>query len=792
VHGFAPALTTFVGRDRALAAVAALLEKYRLVTVTGAGGSGKTRLAAEVARQQAGQFSDGVWLVELAGVSDPAQVPGAVAGALGVRRQRAEGSAEALARVLAQQQLLVVLDNCEHVIDAAADLCAVVLPACDDVRVLATSREPLRLAGEARYRLPPLSLPGPDDPVGADSEAVALFADRALRADPELVLDEDTRSAVARIVRRLDGMPLAIELAAARVEVLGVAQLVNCLDDRFELLTEGDRHAAGRQRSLAATVAWSYRLLDEREQGVFRAVSVFPAPFTLEAAEAVAGPDARLAVLHLVDCSLVAPPRMDPDGRSRYTLLETLRWYARRLLAEAGEEKQAQAELAGYAVRVAEEAAAELQTGTGEVAAARWLTAERTTMRLALTWALEHDHPLALRLAVALAPDWYLQGRSTVGYPLLRRAATHAGPGSEEWQTAHYWLGRMALFLADASEALSHFDAVVEASAGLAPTRTLVDGLAGRSVVLSNLGRIPEAVENGRRALALAEELGDPVAQIRALVGLTLAARYAGDLDGALRMAEQAHQVRADLPAWQEQARNSYLTKVLIATGDLAGAERVSAAELARVRDGEDKQYLPTVLINVVTLDLAAERFDDAAAHLRESLELATRTGARLEMLNGLDWSGYLCAASARPAEAITVWAAYASLATQMGLTDPPADAARRDEPLRRAQLELGDARTQAAEERGAAMSLATAAEYALMLTSAAAEPPVPDALAMLSPRERELLTLVARGRSDAQIATELFISPRTVSSHLDRIRDKTGARRRVDLTRLALGAGLV
>ena len=267
--------------------LAGLLTKHRLVTVTGPGGSGKTRLAGQVARQVAVEFADGAWLAELAPVGDPAQVLAVVAAALGVREQPGVPMAEVLAR---QQQLLLVLDNCEHVIGAAAQLCAGLLAACDDIRVLATSREPLRSAGEVRYRLGPLILPGSDDSADVGgSEAVALFTDRARQADPHFVLSREQGPAVARLVRRLDGMPLAIELAAARVEALGVGQLLDRLDDRFAWLTAGDRLAAWRHRSLAAAVEWSYQLLGEHEQQVFRAVSVFPGPFTLEAAEAVAG-----------------------------------------------------------------------------------------------------------------------------------------------------------------------------------------------------------------------------------------------------------------------------------------------------------------------------------------------------------------------------------------------------------------------------------------------------------------------------------------------------------------------
>ena len=291
LHGFPAALTSFVGRARVVDEVADLLARDRLVTVSGPGGAGKTRLAGEVARQVAGRFADGVWLAELATVRDPGQVAATVAAALGIRDLPSVAAADALARALARRQLLLVLDNCEHVIGAAAELCGRLLLGADDVRVLATSREPLRIAGEARYRLGPLTLPDPGDlTAAARSEAVTLFADRARRVEPGFALDEKTAVTVERLVARLDGMPLAIELAAARVDALGVTQLLDRIDDRFGLLADGDRLAEERQRSLAGAVRWSYQLLDDTERRVFRALSVFPGPFTLDTAEAVAGP----------------------------------------------------------------------------------------------------------------------------------------------------------------------------------------------------------------------------------------------------------------------------------------------------------------------------------------------------------------------------------------------------------------------------------------------------------------------------------------------------------------------
>jgi len=434
VHGFPAMRTSFIGRAGPVRELAVLLEQYQLVTVTGPGGSGKTRLAGEVARRVAGRFGDGVWLVELAAVQDPAQVAAVVAAALGVREQPGVPVAGTLARVLARQQLLLVLDNCEHVVVAAAGLCAELVAACDELRVLATSREALRVGGEARYRLGPLAVPDPGDLADvAGTEAVALFADRARRADAHFVLDGRTGPEVARLVARLDGMPLAIELAAARVEALGVSGLLDRLDDRFALLATGDRLAPSRQRSLAAAVEWSYRLLDERERRVFRAVSVFPGPFTLQGAETVAGKGAGLAVLRLVDCSLLVPPRAGVDGRSRYVMLETLRAYGATLRAEAGEQDTAAAALAAYALRVAEEAAAGLQTSAGEVAAARRLDAEDPAMRQVLAWAVAHDAAAAVRLADALGWWWRLRGRLTGQYRLLREVAGLAEPGSDGW-----------------------------------------------------------------------------------------------------------------------------------------------------------------------------------------------------------------------------------------------------------------------------------------------------------------------------------------------------------------------
>jgi predicted ATPase/DNA-binding CsgD family transcriptional regulator len=793
VHGFPAVLTSFVGRAEAVREVAGLLERYRLVTVTGPGGVGKTRLAGEVARLVAARYADGVWLAELAPVRDPARVAAAVAVTLGVREQAGEPAADALMRVLARRQLLVVLDNCEHVIGAAAQLCAGLLQACDDARFLATSREPLRIAGEAAYRLAPLPVPGPGAAgVGAGAEAVALFADRARAADAGFALTGENRAEVARLVGRLDGIPLAIELAAVRAEALGVSQLLELLDGQLALLTGGDRLAAGRHRSLAATAQWSYELLAGDERRVFRCLSMFPAPFTLEAADAVAGPRAAEAVLRLVECSLLAPPRPGPDGRSRYAMLETLRDYGAALLARAGEQDQAQAALACYAVGVAEQASAGLRTGSGELAAARWLDVEDTTTGHVLSWAAEHDLDTAVRLVAALGWWWLIRGRLVSQQQLLRELAGRAEPGSDQWCTAQFWLAWTELDTADQAEALQRCTAVMDVLRNREPPQLLTDCLVMQSILLSNMGRLPEAAASGRRALALARELGYSFGQARAMTCLVIAAWGAGNLDDARQLARQAGQI-PDVPAKITRELGLLMAGVLAEAGELTAARHACAAALAQARDAADLNSLGYLLPQMADLDLQAGRAADAAAHLREATQLAMRTGLSLTLLNVLYYCIYLCAATGRPAEAITAWAFNHAFDQDDETTGTDAEIRRLEGTLRQARQALGPDRARAAEQRGAAMSLPTAAEYALLLTTPTppAAQPAPGT-ARLSGRERDLVTLVAQGRTDADIAAQLYISIRTVRSHLDRIRDKTGCRRRADLTRLALAEGLV
>ena len=605
VHGFPVVLTSFVGRAGAVREVAGLLEEYRLVTVTGPGGVGKTRLAGQVAGRVAARFADGAWLAELAAVRDPAQVAAAVAVVLGVREQAGVPTADVVVRVMARRQLLLVLDNCEHMIGAAAELCAGLLQACDDVRILATSRERLRIAGEAAYRLAPLPVPGPGD-AGDDvaaAEAVTLFTDRARAADAGFALTDQDRRDVARLVGRLDGMPLAIELAAARAEALGVSQLLDVLDGRLALLGGGDRLAAGRHRSLAAAAQWSYQLLEEDERRVFRLVSVFPAPFTLEAAAAVAGDGAARAVLRLVECSLLVPPRPGPDGRSRYAMLETLRGYGAGLQAEAGEQDDAEAALARYALRVAGQAAAGMTTIAGEPPAARWLDAEDATMGHVLAWAVEHDLDAAARLVAALGLWWVLRGRLAGQGPLLRELAGRAEPGSDGWCAAQFWLGWIALDAADLPQALQRCAAVVDVTGDRAPSRILADCLHLQSVTLANLGRVagsgrmrpPRPGPGPRPGLPIRPGVCHECPGHRRLVcrrpGRCGAAGPAG-------RAGPGHPLRG------RPGVRLPLAAFLAEAGDLAAAGQACADTLAQARDAGDLYALGMLLPAMAALDL--------------------------------------------------------------------------------------------------------------------------------------------------------------------------------------------
>jgi predicted ATPase/DNA-binding CsgD family transcriptional regulator len=408
-------LTSFVGRGDELAAVEQLLGDHRLVTLTGSGGCGKTRLAVHAAARVAERWPDGVWWLDLGPVTDPARVAELAAATMKVMVEPVGGPLRALSLYLRDRRLLVCLDNCEHLLEASAELADALLRACSQVSVLVTSREPLGVAGEIVWRVPSL----------VENEAVSLFAERAAQVRPGFAIDDRTEAAVRMVCRRLDGIPLAVELAAAWLRVLTPAQVGAALDDRFRLLTGGAHGVVARQQTLAASVEWSHDLLDGPERMVFRQLAVFSGGFTVDAARVVCtGPggedDVLLTLGRLVDKSLVLVEQT--DHQARYRLLETIRHYAQDRLRDAGEGAAARDRHLDYFLALAETAETELEHADQDAWLAR-LESENDNLRSALEWGLSAaDGERSRRLAAALPRMWLLQGRSREGIEYLERA----------------------------------------------------------------------------------------------------------------------------------------------------------------------------------------------------------------------------------------------------------------------------------------------------------------------------------------------------------------------------------
>ena len=556
---------------------------------------------------------------------------------------------------------------------------------------------------------------------------MALFADRAHRADPNFSLDGDSVPLAGRLVARLDGMPLAIELAAARVEALGLAQLLDRLEDRFPLLTSTDRSAAPRHRSLAATVEWSYQLLDEREQRTFRRVAAFPGPFTLAAAAGGGRPGYEPALLHLVNCSLLTPPRTGPDGRTRYVMLETLRAFGRDQLSAAGEVQETRVALAQQAVAIAEQAAAQRAISPGELAGGRWLDAEDATLRQVLGWAVQHDKATALRLAMALTPWWIVRGRGAEGYASLSGAAVAAEPGGRTWGSAQYHLGQAAVSIGDLTAGLRHFTAAAGGLAEAGPSAELALALCGRAdVLILVLGRGQEGTQDARRALAMAGDIGDPASQALALVTMSQAAYFAGDFDAAVQCARQARRIDpARIPGELARECSLRLSVALIEAGNLAAARDSCSAAIALAQAAGDLSAAAFGLLLRARLHSRSGELADAWASLGEALRAAARIQDRRRQRMCLALGGELCAVSGRWAAAVTVWTAYLSIMRDSELVETARNVARREELLRRAGQALGAQRLAGADERGAMMTLDTAAEFLLLL----AEPGPPAAL---------------------------------------------------------------
>ncbi|MDP9372367.1 MAG: tetratricopeptide repeat protein [Chloroflexota bacterium] len=658
-HNLPAPLTRFVGRERELARVKELLfggpqlqEAHpppgpcpRLVTLTGAGGSGKTRLALAVAVDIVTCYPDGVWLVELAALQDPALVPGAVTRALGVREQPGRAPLDTLVDALRDKSLLLVLDNCEHLVDACAHLATTLLGASPRLQLLATSRTALRVPGEVTWTVPPLRLPDPRQPLTAEalagSEAVALFVDRSRWRLPAFAVTQQNASAVVEICRRLDGLPLAIELAAARVPVLAPEQLATRLDDALRVLTGGSRTAPSRQQTLRATLDWSYALLDERERTVFRRLAVFAGGWALAAAEAVCGDervpgdDVLTILAHLVDKSLVLAEA--GAEAARYRLLETVRQYAWEWLLESGETERIRQGHAEYYLALAETAETEL-TGPEQAAWLDRLEREHGNLRAALRWSLEAgEAETGLRLAGALWQFWASHG--------------HLGEGRR-------WL----------DAALTAVPGLANPQSGGASTAVRAKALAGAGDLARNQSDSAAARAFLLESLALSRRSGDQQGVGKSLTNLGVLAAQQGDYPTARQLLDESLTLYRELGD-QHGVASALNTLGVIAKqqGQYERAVRLYTESLALFRKLGNKQYLAKVLANLGVVGQLQGEYRLARELLEESLTFSRELGDKISIGNALHNLGVIAKRQGDYERAVRLYTESLELARQLG-----------------------------------------------------------------------------------------------------------------------------
>ncbi len=609
LHNLPAQVSTFVGRAREVAELRELVDASRLVTVTGAGGAGKTRLALQVAADLLDGSGDGVWFVDLAPLADPDLVAATIASVLGVREQSGRPLLETLLDALADQHCLLILDNCEHVIEAVAKTAHAILNACPHVHLLATSREPLGIGGEQTYGVPPMALPDVDADAFdllARSEAVRLFVERAAQHKPGFELDTENAAGVAVLCRRLDGMPLAIELAAARVRSLSVGELTRRLDQRFRILTGGTRTAPPRQQTLRGLIDWSYNLLDHSEQTVLDRLSVFAGGFDLDAAEAVtSGESIELweildRVASLVEKSLVQAD--ESDAATRYRLLETVREYAAERLAEHGADKTRRAHRDHY-LSLAEVAEPELVASEQ----ATWLhrlAVEHDNLRVAMAGCLtDADPEPGLRLGVALRWYWSIRGYAIEGCELLGELLGRDGSVDDRLRVrALIAYSGLLIDLGDYETAQRCADDAIRRLRDDDPL--IVDALRTSATATFRRG-------DAARGLVLAEE---GVARARSVGDAGLLARLLC-AEGLVRA--------AGLEDWE-------------------GSRACNAEAFPLLRTSGDRRTLAAVLHNISTEELKSGDAPSAREHLAESLGIAEELGSDYLFMHGRLTLGFI------------------------------------------------------------------------------------------------------------------------------------------------------
>jgi predicted ATPase/DNA-binding CsgD family transcriptional regulator len=739
------AVTSFVGRRREIAQVRDFLAISRLVTLIGVGGVGKTRLAVEVGREASRAFADGVWLVDLATVTDPSLVAQAVATTLGVRDQSTRAALDQLTDHLADRRLLILLDNCEHLLDGCATVVDRLLRRCPELRVLATSRRTLGIGGEHVVTVPPLSLPDAGQPVPvaalAQYDAITLLVERAAAVVPAFEVTERNQDAVVRLCGGLDGIPLAIELAATRLHALSVEQVVARLTDRFGLLTGGSRVALPRQRTLRALIDWSYDLCSDNEKRLWARLSVFAGGFDLDAAEGVCAgdglrPELILDLVHnLVAQSILVTGTS--HGRPGFRMLESIRQYGHDRLAEFGEHDRLRQRHRDYFVGVAI-GIAERWCGPRQGAELARMRADHSNLRLAFDWCLAEPDGWqpALSLCSALCWHWCADGYLSEGRRWLEQALALPTKPGPELTMALWVVAWIALLQGDhdiARERLAECGALAEQT-GDRQAAAYATSLTGTADLFQ--GDVPTAIDNFTRAVTALDELDDQAGVLLTLFQLSITHSHAGDHDSADRTAQRA--IRISQQADEHWGRSYTLW--------VRGFDRWRRGELTEAGD----------------LVLAA---------LTEQAEFRDAVGAAL-MTELLAWISSSRNDHTRAACLLgTARSIWRSIGTGIGAFGPQL-AQHHDRCERVARGELGESAFRAAFEQGARPTVEEAVAYAMRRREQhTATPQRP----VLTRREQEVAELVAEGLSNRNIAQRLVVSQRTVDGHVEHILAKLG-----------------
>jgi predicted ATPase/class 3 adenylate cyclase/DNA-binding CsgD family transcriptional regulator len=815
-HNLPAQATSFIGRAAEVAELRSLVAAgSRLVTIAGPGGIGKSRLALQVAADALDGAGDGVWLAELAPLADPELVAPTVAAVLGIGEEPGRPAADSLVEAVGDRYLLIVLDNAEHVLGAVAKLADALVRSCPRACLLVTSREPVGIGGEQVFRVSPLPVP----PAGlaapgqlAAFESVQLFTERAAMRRQGFVLDESNATAVAAVCARLDGIPLALELAAARLGSLSVTEIGSRLDQRLRLLTGGSRTALPRHQTLRALIDWSYDLLNPEEQAVLDRLSVFAGGWTLEAAEAVtaaADSPAWQVLDHLsalVDKSLVQADEV--RGSTRYRLLETVRDYAAEHLAQrpGAEPDRVRAAHRDYYLALVETAATHLR-GPDEAAWLDRLDAEFDNIRAALAFSITDPGTAepGLRLAAGLRTFVFSRGHS--GEVIEALGALLGRPGAR--QPTRY----LARALITNCKLLTHFDRnpgipamaeeAITIARGLADDALAADALAALNWFSFLQGDLPAALARADEAVALARAAKDPVQLVVALGHRAVFQAESGDLDASV----------ADYQEVLALARASGDSYTLVVTLVNLGVDQIVAGEFPaalaylqdalKVADAHGYRHLSAAAeMNLGFAYLMNEDAGRARRLLVGVLDGARATGEMTWMHSALLGLALAAGVDGDPVVAATLHGAADRQYEEAAQAFDAKESKMRARDHVRLRDALGEAAFDTAYARGRALSQADA----IALATAAADPVAagPGSAAEptragaadapsgpLSGREREIMALLAGGATDAQIAERLFLSVNTVRSHLERIRDKTGARRRAELVRYAIQAGM-